>query len=155
MLDSIVSLLLNIVSWRWRLFLRCLLLPKSRIQSLIILLHSLYGNGQLWVNRYCNSCLHFLWYINSKNMGNQGNTNSLWSKLQVRFCFCYLSWSQLLVIIIIFLCRQPEGCLQWHTTLTGRFQTFNFAETTTPQHLASQKCVKNYYLPSFFVQFFV
>ena len=82
-------------------------------------------------------------------MGNQGNTNSLWSKLQVRFYFCYLSWSQLLIIITIFLCRQPEGCLQWHTTLTGRFQTFNFAETTTPQHLASQKCVKNYYLPSF------
>ena len=44
-----------------------------------------------------------------------------------------------------YLYRQPEGCLQWHTTLTGRFQTFNFAETTTPQHLASQKCVKNYY----------
>ena len=40
-----------------------------------------------------------------------------------------------------FLYRQPEGCLQWHTTLTGRFQTFNFAETTTPQHLASQKYV--------------
>ena len=43
-----------------------------------------------------------------------------------------------------FICRQPEGCLQWHTTLTGRFQTFNFAETTTPQHLASQKYAKNY-----------
>lgn len=42
--------------------------------------------------------------------------------------------------------RQPEGCLQWHTTLTGRFQTFNFAETTTPQHLASQNygiCIRN------------
>lgn len=32
----------------------------------------------------------------------------------------------------------PDGCLQYHTTLSGRFQTFNFAETTTPQHLASQ-----------------
>ena len=35
--------------------------------------------------------------------------------------------------------RAPEGCLQFHTTLAGRFQTFNFAETTTPMHLASQK----------------
>ena len=35
--------------------------------------------------------------------------------------------------------RQPEGCLQYHTEITGRFQTFNFADTTTPQHLASQK----------------
>jgi len=34
--------------------------------------------------------------------------------------------------------RQPEGCLQYHTTLTGRFQTFNFADATTPIHLASQ-----------------
>ena len=33
----------------------------------------------------------------------------------------------------------PDGCLQYHTTLSGRFQTFNFAEATTPQHLASQK----------------
>ena len=37
--------------------------------------------------------------------------------------------------------KPPEGCLQYHTTLAGRFQTFNFAETTVPQHLASQKYV--------------
>ena len=35
--------------------------------------------------------------------------------------------------------RPPDGCLQYHTTLQGRFQTFNFAETTTYSHLASQK----------------
>ena len=35
--------------------------------------------------------------------------------------------------------RQPEGCLQYHTELTGRFTTFNFQDTTTPQHLASQR----------------
>ena len=35
--------------------------------------------------------------------------------------------------------KPPEGCLQWHTTLSGRFQSFNFLETSTPQHLASQK----------------
>ena len=35
--------------------------------------------------------------------------------------------------------RAPEGCLQYHTTLAGRFQTFNFAETTNPSHLAKQK----------------
>merc|ERR1712238_12155 len=34
--------------------------------------------------------------------------------------------------------RQPEGCLQYHTTLTGRFQTFNFEESTDPVHLANQ-----------------
>ena len=38
--------------------------------------------------------------------------------------------------------RQPEGCLQYHTTLVGRFQTFNFLETTTPMHLASQEYVQ-------------
>ena len=37
--------------------------------------------------------------------------------------------------------RPPDGCLQYHTTLTGRFQTFNFAETTTASqaHLLAQK----------------
>jgi len=36
--------------------------------------------------------------------------------------------------------RPPDGCLQYHTTLSGRFQTFNFAETTTTSqiHLAAQ-----------------
>lgn len=36
--------------------------------------------------------------------------------------------------------RPPDGCLQYHTTLTGRFQTFNFAETTAASqvHLAAQ-----------------
>lgn len=34
--------------------------------------------------------------------------------------------------------RQPEGCLQYHTTLTGRFQTFNFADINPAVHLASQ-----------------
>jgi len=36
--------------------------------------------------------------------------------------------------------RPPDGCLQYHTTLSGRFQTFNFAETTTASqvHLAAQ-----------------
>lgn len=32
----------------------------------------------------------------------------------------------------------PDGCLQYHTTLSGRFQTFNFADAMTTQHLASQ-----------------
>ena len=35
--------------------------------------------------------------------------------------------------------RQPEGCLQYHTTLTGRFTTFNFADVTSPAHLQNQK----------------
>ena len=37
--------------------------------------------------------------------------------------------------------RPPDGCLQYHTTLSGRFQTFNFAETTAASqvHLAAQK----------------
>jgi len=36
--------------------------------------------------------------------------------------------------------RPPDGCLQYHTTLSGRFQTFNFAETTTASqvHLLAQ-----------------
>ena len=37
--------------------------------------------------------------------------------------------------------RQPEGCLQYHTELTGRFKTFNFDDTASPQHLATQKYV--------------
>ena len=37
--------------------------------------------------------------------------------------------------------RPPDGCLQYHTTLSGRFQTFNFLETTAASqvHLAAQK----------------
>jgi hypothetical protein len=36
--------------------------------------------------------------------------------------------------------RPPDGCLQYHTTLAGRFQTFNFAAASTAyQHLASQE----------------
>ena len=44
--------------------------------------------------------------------------------------------------------RQPEGCLQYHTTLTGRFQSFNFADSSTPAHLANQKyvCINKTYL---------
>ena len=41
--------------------------------------------------------------------------------------------------------RAPEGCLQYHTGLTGRLTTFNFLDSTTPQHLASQSyqiCVR-------------
>ena len=38
----------------------------------------------------------------------------------------------------------PDGCLQYHTTLSGTFRTFNFADATTPQHLASQKYVPQY-----------
>ena len=33
--------------------------------------------------------------------------------------------------------RPASGCFQYHEGLTGRFQTFNFADTTT-QHLANQ-----------------
>ena len=39
----------------------------------------------------------------------------------------------------------PDGCLQYHTGLTGRITTFNWLETTTPQHLALQEysiCVR-------------
>ena len=35
--------------------------------------------------------------------------------------------------------RPPAGCLQHHTGLTGRFMTFNFLESSSPQHLASQE----------------
>merc|ERR1712241_1599512 len=34
--------------------------------------------------------------------------------------------------------RQPEGCLQYHTALSGRFQTFNFAQATGSTHLQLQ-----------------
>ena len=33
----------------------------------------------------------------------------------------------------------PNGCLQYHSTLTGRIQTFNFANSAMPQHLANQE----------------
>merc|ERR1719150_3442803 len=32
----------------------------------------------------------------------------------------------------------PDGCLQYQTGLTGRFTSFNWADSTTTQHLASQ-----------------
>lgn len=41
--------------------------------------------------------------------------------------------------------KPPDGCLQYHIGQTGRFQTFNFLESSSPQHLASQSysiCVR-------------
>lgn len=35
--------------------------------------------------------------------------------------------------------RAPSGCLQYHDELSGRFTTFNFLESTTKAHLASQE----------------
>jgi len=32
----------------------------------------------------------------------------------------------------------PPGCLQWHTGIDGKFETFNFPGTTTVQHLQNQ-----------------
>merc|ERR1712018_361885 len=36
--------------------------------------------------------------------------------------------------------RQPDGCLQYHTGIAGRIETFNFQEPTTSsqQHLTDQ-----------------
>ena len=34
--------------------------------------------------------------------------------------------------------RPDSGCLQYHTGTTGRFETFNFADSAST-HLASQK----------------
>jgi len=34
--------------------------------------------------------------------------------------------------------ESPEGCLQYHSTLTGRISSFNFDNAARPQHLASQ-----------------
>ena len=33
----------------------------------------------------------------------------------------------------------PSGCLQYHTTLTGMIQTFNYQNSATQQHLATQE----------------
>ena len=54
--------------------------------------------------------------------------------------------------------RPPDGCLQYHTTLSGRFQTFNFAETTTASqvHLLAQKYLflyLTYMVSSFDIQY--
>lgn len=35
--------------------------------------------------------------------------------------------------------RPPVGCLQYHTGLTGSFQTFNYLESATPGHLSEQE----------------
>ena len=35
--------------------------------------------------------------------------------------------------------RQPPGCLQYHTTLTGTITTFNWQSTQPTQHLANQR----------------
>ncbi len=36
-----------------------------------------------------------------------------------------------------FFCSPPDGCLQYHTGLTGRFTTFNF-DATSETHLQNQ-----------------
>ena len=33
----------------------------------------------------------------------------------------------------------PDGCLQYHSTLTGTIQTFNYQNNAQQQHLANQE----------------
>ena len=42
--------------------------------------------------------------------------------------------------LFIFTYSPPNGCLQWHTGVNGRFETFNFPGTTSNeyQHLRNQ-----------------
>ena len=37
-----------------------------------------------------------------------------------------------------FILSPPDGCLQYHTGIDGKFETFNFPGTTTVQHLPNQ-----------------
>ena len=43
--------------------------------------------------------------------------------------------------IQIFFSSPNDGCVQWHTGLTGQFKTFNFANAAGP-HLPNQKYFK-------------
>ena len=36
----------------------------------------------------------------------------------------------------------PNGCLQYHTGLTGRFSTFNFMAGLDQNHLNNHECVQ-------------
>ena len=38
---------------------------------------------------------------------------------------------------LLFLCSPPNGCLQYHTGIDGRFTTFNWGGATS-QHLRNQ-----------------
>ena len=42
------------------------------------------------------------------------------------------------VLSPFFLCSPPNGCLQYHTGIDGRFTTFNWGSTPVVQHLRNQ-----------------
>jgi hypothetical protein len=67
--------------------------------------------------------------------------------------YLFYNWSGILIVGLIFkkfifliTSRQPSGCLQYSTGLSGRFTTFNFAGVNSAyQHLANQNyryCVR-------------
>lgn len=41
--------------------------------------------------------------------------------------------------INLFSSRAPAGCLQYFDTISGKFTTFNYLETTTKAHLSNQQ----------------
>ena len=44
----------------------------------------------------------------------------------------------LICFVAFFLCSPPNGCLQYHTGIDGRFTTFNWGGTPVTQHLRNQ-----------------
>ena len=91
-----------------------------------------HGNSGIW---YSNIEFCFWWILNFKNVGSQSISNSMRSKLWVsNICFYILLWWGCKNIYF----RPRDGCLQYHTGLTGRFTSFNFIPTGD-NHLKEQK----------------
>ena len=44
----------------------------------------------------------------------------------------------MICFVAFFLCSPPNGCLQYHTGIDGRFTTFNWGSTPVVQHLRNQ-----------------
>ena len=91
---------------------------------------------------YSNSKFCLWWFVYKSDVGGQSFTNSMW------FQFCVSTFSNLndflgtniitSIEIHWFHFRPRNGCLQYHTGLTGRFTSFNFIPTMD-NHLKLQK----------------
>ncbi len=88
------------------------------------------------LRKHRHTCLYLLWHYYGQEVGHQGLTDWVQQCKQVRQKkVAKNGWP------LIFFSRPPNTCLQYQTGLTGRIETFNFANTNE-NHLNNQKYVR-------------
>ena len=84
-----------------------------------------------WTGNFGWGCSHCIphWQYKS-NLENQG----LCWKASLKWCFCF----KVTQVLCSAINKPPQGCLQYHTGVTGQVRSFNFLTSSTYIHLANQ-----------------